>query len=141
MSRTFAPAERLAPIKAYYFAELGRRIAALRAQGVDVIRLDMGKPDLPPPPFVVDALIAEARKPDTHGYTPYGGTPAFKEAVAAFYQERFGVALDPQSEVLALIGSKEGLFHLILPIKPGRCWLAPRCISCPSRKKMGSCPI
>lgn len=109
---SFTPAHRLAPIKAYFFADLAKRIAALRAQGVDVIRLDMGKPDLPPPPFVIEALVDEARKPDTHGYTPYGGTPEFKEAVAAFYRQRFGVELDPQTEVLALIGSKEGLFHL-----------------------------
>ncbi len=120
------PAERIAPFGAYFFAQLGQRIAALRQQGVDVIRIDIGSPDLPPPEFVIEALVAEARRPDTHGYTPYGGTPAFKEAVAAYYHQRFGVTLDPQTEVLALIGSKEGLFHLAQALlNPGDLVLVP----------------
>ena len=105
---------------------MGQRITALRQQGVDVIRIDIGSPDLPPPEFVIEALVAEARRPDTHGYTPYGGTPAFKEAVAAYYHQRFGVTLDPQTEVLALIGSKEGLFHLAQALlNPGDLVLVP----------------
>ncbi len=120
------PAERIAPFGAYFFAQLGQRITALRQQGVDVIRIDIGSPDLPPPEFVIEALVAEARRPDTHGYTPYGGTPAFKEAVAAYYHQRFGVTLDPQTEVLALIGSKEGLFHLAQALlNPGDLVLVP----------------
>ncbi len=120
------PAQRIASFGAYYFAQLGKEIAALREQGMDIIRIDIGSPDLPPPSFVIEALVEEARRPDTHGYTPYGGTPDFKEAVAAFYQRRFGVTLDPSTEVLALIGSKEGLFHVAQALlNPGDVVLVP----------------
>ena len=120
------PADRIASFGAYFFAQLGKKIAALRAEGRDIIRIDIGAPDLPPPSFVIEKLVEEARRPDTHAYTPYGGTPDFKEAVAAYYQRRFGVNLDPTSEVLALIGSKEGLFHLAQALlNPGDVVLVP----------------
>lgn len=120
------PADRLAGFGAYFFAQLGQRIAALRAEGKDIIRVDIGAPDMPPPDFVIEALVEEARRPDTHSYTTYGGTPEFKQAVAQFYKKRFGVELDPASEVLALIGSKEGLFHLSQAIlNPGDVALIP----------------
>jgi LL-diaminopimelate aminotransferase len=109
---SFQPAERIAGIKPYYFAQLNQKIAALRAQGKDVIRLDMGSPDLPPADFIVDALVSSARKPDSHGYSPIGGSPAFRKAVAEYYLNRFDVELDPQSEIVGLIGSKEGLYNL-----------------------------
>ena len=120
------PADRIASFGAYFFAQLGKRIAALRAEGRDIIRIDIGAPDLPPPDFVVESMIASARRPDTHSYTAYGGTPAFKRAVAAYYQKRFGVGLDPATEVLGLIGSKEGLFHLAQAVvNPGDVVLVP----------------
>ncbi len=120
------PANRLANFGAYFFAQLGKRIAALRAEGRDVIRIDIGAPDLPPPDFVVDALVESARRPDTHSYTTYGGTPEFKEATAVYYQRRFGVDIDPATEVLGLIGSKEGLFHLAQAlVNPGDVVLIP----------------
>ncbi len=119
-------ADRLANFGAYFFAELGKKIAALRAQGKDIIRIDIGAPDLPPPDFVIEALVAAARRPDTHSYTTYGGTPAFKQAVADYYRRRFDVALDPTTEVLGLIGSKEGLFHLAQAlVNPGDVVLIP----------------
>ncbi len=122
----FHPADRLAGFGAYFFAQLGKRIAALRAEGKDIIRIDIGAPDLPPPNFVVDALVSAARRPDTHSYTAYGGTPAFKQAVADYYRRRFQVALDPAAEVLGLIGSKEGLFHLAQALlNPGDVVLIP----------------
>ena len=122
----FQSADRLAGFGAYFFAQLGKRIAALRAEGKDIIRIDIGAPDLPPPDFVVEALVASARRPDTHSYTTYGGTPAFKQAVADYYQHRFGVTLDPATEVLGLIGSKEGLFHLAQAmLNPGDVVLIP----------------
>jgi len=120
------PAERIASFKPYFFASLNQKIAQLRAQGVDVIRLDMGSPDLPPADFIVDALIQSARRPDTHGYSPNGGTPAFRKAVAEYYLNRFDVSLDPQKEVLALVGSKEGLFNLSqVLLNPGDISLVP----------------
>jgi len=106
------PAERIKAFKPYFFSSLGKKINALKAQGLDVIRLDMGSPDLPPAPFIIETLVDAARKPGNHGYTPYGGTKEFRDGVATYYKRRFNVDLDPQKEVLGLIGSKEGLFNL-----------------------------
>lgn len=108
----YQPADRIAGFKPYYFVELNAKIARLRANGIDVIRLDMGSPDLPPADFIIDAMVASARKPGSHGYSAIGGTPAYRQAVAQYYLNRFSVELDPDSEVLGLIGSKEGLFNL-----------------------------
>ncbi|MEX1248433.1 MAG: aminotransferase class I/II-fold pyridoxal phosphate-dependent enzyme [Anaerolineales bacterium] len=105
------PADRISTLKAYFFADLGKRIAARRAKGADVVRLDIGSPDLPPPGFILEAMFESASKPNTHGYT-IGMTQPFRKAVAAYYQKRFGVELDPKTEVVDLIGSKEGLFIL-----------------------------
>ncbi len=120
------PADRIASFKPYFFAGLNQKIARLRAGGVDVIRLDMGSPDLPPAGFIIDRLVESARRPDTHGYSPMGGTPAFKKAVAEYYLNRYDVTLDPQKEVLALVGSKEGLFNLCqVLLNPGDLSLVP----------------
>ncbi len=120
------PADRLVSFKSYFFAALNQRLIELKARNVDIIRLDMGSPDLPPKEFIVDALVASARRADTHSYTPYGGTPAFRRAVAEYYQRRFHVELDPQKEVLGLLGSKEGLFNLSqVLINPGDVSLVP----------------
>ncbi len=122
----FQPADRIASFKPYFFAQLNQKINELRAKNVDVIRLDMGSPDLPPAPFIIEALVNSARRSDTHGYTQMGGSLSFKQAVADYYQRRFGVSLEPQSEVLALIGSKEGLFNLAQVIlNPGDVSLVP----------------
>lgn len=108
------PANRLGKFPPYVFAALDNRIKTLRAQGVDVIRLDIGSPDLPPPPAIIDALADAARQPGNHGYPSFAGTPALRRAMAAYYIRRFGVELDPETEVLPLIGSKEGIAHLAL---------------------------
>ena len=105
-------ARRMRSIPPYLFADLDRKRAALRAKGVDVINLGIGDPDLPTPPHIIDALAAAARDPATHPYPPYEGTREFRQAVAGWYGRRFGVTLDPDREVLALIGSKEGLAHI-----------------------------
>ena len=105
-------ADRMGTIKPYFFAKLGVRITKMRTQGTDVIRLDMGSPDMPPAPFIVQELQRAADQPDRHGYSQLGGSPGFREAVATYYTRHFGVTLNPQSEVVGLIGSKEGLFHL-----------------------------
>lgn len=105
-------ARRMRSIPPYLFADLDRKRAALRAKGVDVISLGIGDPDLPTPPHIVAALVEAARNPATHAYPPYEGTLEFRQAVAAWYVRRFGVSLDPEHEVLTLIGSKEGLAHV-----------------------------
>jgi LL-diaminopimelate aminotransferase len=106
------PADRIAPFKPYFFVALNQKIAVLKGQKMDIIRLDMGSPDLPPASFIVDALEQSARRADTHGYSTSGGSPTFRAAVATYYKRRFGIELDPQREILGLLGSKEGLFNL-----------------------------
>lgn len=119
------PADRIAAIKPYFFADLGKRIAALKAKGIDVVRLDIGSPDLPPPGFILEAMFESASRTDTHGYT-LGLTHKFRLAVAAYYQKRFGVNLDPKTEAIDLIGSKEGLFILSqVLLNPGDVALVP----------------
>jgi LL-diaminopimelate aminotransferase len=120
------PSDRIASFKPYFFATLNDKINGLKANKVDVIRLDMGSPDLPPNDFIVDALVKNARRPDAHGYTPMGGTPSYRQAIAKYYKSRFQVDLDPQSEALGLIGSKEGLFTLSqILLNPGDVSLVP----------------
>ncbi len=121
----FRPAERIAYIKPYFFADLGKRIAAMKAKGADVIRMDIGSPDLPPPGFILEAMFESASKANAHGYT-LGQTQGFRNAITTYYQKRFGVELDPQSEAIDLIGSKEGLFALSqVLLNPGDLALVP----------------
>lgn len=120
------PANRMAELPPYFFHGLNQRIAKLRAAGVDVIRMDMGSPDLPPAPFIIEALKQSADKPNNHGYMPFGGTPPYREAWAQFYGRRFGVELDVQTELVGLLGSKEGVFNLAMAyVNPGDVVLVP----------------
>ncbi len=110
----------------YLFSIFHKKKVALTAQGVDVIDLGIGAPDLPTPPFIIDRLAEEVRKPKNHKYSPYGGCREFREAVADFYRSHYDVDLDPETEVLTLIGSKEGIAHLISAVlDPGDGVLAP----------------
>ncbi len=109
-----AIAHRLTILPTYVFASIGARLQAMAKEGIDVIRLDIGSPDQPPPPAVVEKLCQSAQNPNNHSYSAYTGLPAFRQAVARYYQRRFGVSLDPDREVLPLIGSKEGLVNLAL---------------------------
>ena len=104
------PSTRISQFKTDFFVELGQRIAQLRSQGKDVIRLDMGSPDFAPPNFLIDSIKETLSKPDRHGYAPNGGTPQFKQAAAEYYQKRFSVQLDTSSQILGLLGSKSDLF-------------------------------
>lgn len=116
----FKPANRIAGFKPYFFASLSKKLTELRKNGMDVIRIDIGSPDLPPEDFIIEQLASSARRPDAHGYTPNGGTPAFHKSIADYYGKRFNVELDADTETLALIGSKEGLFNLAqVIINPG----------------------
>lgn len=107
-------ANRIASLPAYVFAEAGKTIASLKARGVDVIDLGMGSPDLEPPAWIVEKLHTSARDPHKHGYAGYSGLPILRRAVASYYGQRFGVDVDPDREVVALIGSKEGIFNTAL---------------------------
>jgi LL-diaminopimelate aminotransferase len=119
-------ARRLEQVPPYLFAEIERRIEALRAEGVDVISLGIGDPDLPTPAEVVEALQKAAARPENHRYPSNRGLAAFRDAVAAFYAERFGVAIDPATEVIPVLGGKEGVAHLALAcLDPGDVCLSP----------------
>jgi len=118
--------QRLQRVGAYLFADLDRKQEALLAKGIDVISLGTGDPDLPTPEHIVRALEDGARDPRTHRYPPYPGTGEFRKAAAHWFAGRFGVTLDPEREVLALIGSKEGLAHLPwATMNPGDVALVP----------------
>jgi LL-diaminopimelate aminotransferase len=114
--------ERLPP---YVFAELERKIAAKRAAGIDVISLGIGDPDTPTYPPIVAAAQRAVADPGTHRYPTNRGRPEFREAVASFYARRFGVELDPETEVMPAIGAKECIFNLNLAfLDPGDVALA-----------------
>jgi LL-diaminopimelate aminotransferase len=105
-------ARRIAALPPYLFAEIDKQVSAARAAGVDVISFGVGDPDLPTPAFIVEELASAAHDPSTHQYPSYFGLPELREAIAAFYRRRFEVDLDPGTQVLPLIGSKEGIAHL-----------------------------
>ncbi len=116
---------RLEKIPPYLFAELERKIAAKRKAGIDVISLGIGDPDTPTYEPIVAAAQAAVADPSTHTYPSNRGLPAFREAVAGFYQRRFGVQLDPETEVMPAIGAKECIFNLNLAfLDPGDVALA-----------------
>ena len=113
-------AKRILDLPPYLFAELDRAKAELQAQGKEVISLGVGDPDVPTPEPIIEVLKREAQEPANHQYPSYEGLLSFREAVAGWYESRFGVALDPVCEVVSLIGSKEGIAHLPLAfVDPG----------------------
>ena len=123
MSDDFYRIKRLPP---YVIAEVNGMRAAARASGEDIIDLGMGNPDLPPPDHVIEKLVEVARKPDAHGYSQSKGIPGLRRAQANYYGRRFGVDLDPETEVVVTMGSKEGLASLATAITaPGDVVLAP----------------
>jgi len=123
MEDEFYRIKRLPP---YVIAEVNDMRAAARQAGRDIIDLGMGNPDLPPPAHVIDKLCEVAHKPDAHGYSASSGIPGVRKAQAAYYARRFGVELDPASEVVMTMGSKEGLASLATAITaPGDVVLAP----------------
>ena len=121
--RTAAFLNRMPP---YLFAQIDAKRDALEAQGVDVISLGIGDPDTPTPPHIVDAMAEAIRNPANHRYPDYAGSRAYRTACADWMRSRFGVEVDPATEVLALIGSKEGIAHLHTAyLDPGDWVLAP----------------
>jgi LL-diaminopimelate aminotransferase len=105
-------AKRIQELPPYLFAEIDKQKNALKARGVDIISLGIGDPDLPTPAHIVERLQAAAANPVNHRYPDYEGLPSFRRAAASWYRTRFGVVLDPESEVVSLIGSKEGIAHM-----------------------------
>lgn len=120
------PANRLANVQEYYFSRKLKEVARMNQEGMDVISLAIGSPDMPPSEATIDVLCQEARKTDTHGYQPTVGTPELRQAMAGFYKRWYGVELDPQTEIQPLIGSKEGILHVTLAfVNPGDEVLVP----------------
>ena len=114
------PAERTYSVKEYYFSQKLRQIDQMRRAGADIINLGIGSPDQPPSENTVTSLSREAMKPTSHGYQSYNGIPALRKAFAEWYRKYFSVELDPESEILPLMGSKEGIMHISMAfINPG----------------------
>ena len=119
-------AQRIQELPPYLFAEIDRKKNALKARGVDIISLGIGDPDLPTPPHIVARLREAAGEPANHRYPDYEGLLTFRKAAADWYRTRFGVVLDPEREVVSLIGSKEGIAHMpIAFVDPGDVVLCP----------------
>jgi alanine-synthesizing transaminase len=123
MVQEFYKIRRLPP---YMFEQVNKLKAQLRAEGTDIIDLGMGNPDLPPPEHVIEKLIETARRPDVHGYSSSRGIPGLRRAFANYYDRRFDVKLNPDTQVIATLGSKEGFANLAQAISaPGDVILAP----------------
>ena len=120
------PADRLGTVQEYYFSRKLKEVAQLNSQGLDIVSLAIGSPDRPPSDDTIETLCQVARRPDTHGYQPTMGTPELRQAMARFYKRWYGVELDPATEILPLIGSKEGILHVTLAfVNPGDGVLVP----------------
>ena len=120
------PAQRIASVSEYYFSRKLKEVVQMNAEGKDVISLAIGSPDLPPSAQTIETLCREAHRPNAHGYQPTSGTPELKQAMAGYYQRRYGVTLNPQTEIQPLIGSKEGILHTTLAfVNPGEKVLVP----------------
>jgi aspartate/methionine/tyrosine aminotransferase len=121
-----APAKRLDSVNEYYFAGKLREIAQMQREGKPVLNLGIGSPDQPPHPAVLEALQQGAANPKAHGYQSYTGIPALREAWAAWYKEYYHVSLNPENQILPLIGSKEGIVHVAMAfLEPGDVALVP----------------
>ncbi|MBI2872907.1 MAG: LL-diaminopimelate aminotransferase [Chloroflexi bacterium] len=119
-------AKRLDKLPPYLFVEISRKIAAKRAKGADVVTFGIGDPDIPTPQHIIARLIEASQDPPNHRYPETEGLPEMRKAVASWYQRRFGLAFDPDKEVLPLIGAKEGIGHMALCLlEPGDVALVP----------------
>ncbi len=107
-------ARRIENLPPYLFVEITKKIAEKKAKGEDIISFAIGDPDIPTPPHIIDKLCQAAQDPANHRYPESGGLPELRQAIAEWYQKRFGVSLDPDKEVLPLIGAKEGIAHIAL---------------------------
>ena len=125
-NKPIEPADRLSLVQEYYFSRKLKEVAQLNAEGKDIISLAIGSPDMPPSKQTIEKLCEVAHNPNAHGYQPTGGTPELREAMAGFYKRWYDVDLDPKTEILPLIGSKEGILHVTLAfVNPGDEVLVP----------------
>ena len=126
-NKQICPATRLDHVSEYYFSRKLKEIARLRAEGIDIVSLGIGGPDLPPPAAAVDAAVRCLERPDSHGYQMTVGLPALRKAFADWYERRYNVTgLDPDRNILPLIGSKEGVLNVALAfLNPGDGVLVP----------------
>ena len=125
-NRPIEPAERLSLVSEYYFSRKLKEVAQLNAEGKDIISLAIGSPDMPPSEQTIEKLCEVAHQPNAHGYQPTQGTPELRQAMTDFYKRWYDVELDAKSEVLPLIGSKEGILHVTLAfVNPGDEVLVP----------------
>jgi LL-diaminopimelate aminotransferase len=121
-------AQRIANLPPYLFAEIDRKKEAKQAQGIDVISLGIGDPDLRTPDHIVDVMAKAIRNPANHQYPSYSGAKRYRDAASQWMKNRFGVHVDPDTETIALIGSKEGIAHIFLAyVDPGEYTLVPGC--------------
>jgi LL-diaminopimelate aminotransferase len=119
-------AKRLDRLPPYLFVQVNRRIAELEAKGKNIVNFGIGDPDLPTPPHIIERLCRAARDPANHRYPETGGLPELRQTIAGWYEQRFGVTLNPAKEVLPLLGSKEGIGHIALCfVEPGDVTLVP----------------
>ena len=114
MAEIFDLATRLSSVGEYYFSRKLREIDEMRRKGADILSLGIGSPDLPPHKSVTERLATESAKPSAHGYQSYRGVAELRNAFSEWYRTRFGVELNPESEILPLIGSKEGVMHTVM---------------------------
>lgn len=105
-------ADRAKQIKEYYFSTKLNQIRELNASGIEVVNLGIGNPDMPPHPTVIQKLAGSSTNDAVHGYQPYKGIPSLRKAISGFYSKHFNVSVDPETEILPLIGSKEGIMHI-----------------------------
>jgi LL-diaminopimelate aminotransferase len=120
------PASRIESVNEYYFSQKLQQISVMRSEGVDVINLGIGSPDLPPAPEVIAALQTSALIPEHHGYQSYRGTDALRKAYSDWYKHNFEVDLNPSNEIIPLMGSKEGIMHISMAfLNPGDKVLIP----------------
>ena len=114
------PADRTISVQEYYFSTKLRQIEMMRKEGADVINLGIGSPDMSPSENTLTKLVSEALKPNVHGYQSYNGTPTLRSAFAVWYAKYFNVTLNPDNEILPLMGSKEGIMHISMAfVNPG----------------------
>lgn len=124
--KSISPAHRVTQVKEYYFSTKLKEIARLNQSGAGIISLAVGGPDLPPSREAIDTLCTEATRPGAHGYQSYTGIPELRQAYASWYRRYFGVGLNPDSDILPLIGSKEGIMHITMAfVNPGDGVLVP----------------
>ncbi len=120
------PSERVNSIEEYYFSKRAKDIAKVRQSGKEIINFSIGNPDLPPAQSVVEALYNSAKNPNHHGYQSYSGLPELRKALSGWYKKIFDIELNPDTEVLPLLGSKEGIFHISMAfLNPGDIALVP----------------